>query len=503
MQSELEATRMATVITAPGLSYTVTTFEDPDSTIHVTRGTAINNRGEITGWYEPDNTPGSVAGYTADLVDNGSGTLTVDNFTTVTDPQTGGVEPYGIDDSGNLVGGTRADGNPAGFRDVGGTFSTVTVQGAVNTTLWGTDDAGDFVGDTADQNGLVHGYVATSSGSSSFDIAGNGTTQFTFGYGINDAQVIVGSFTDSFGIHGYIDAGTGITILDVPGADGVTEAYGINSNGVVSGSYQVSPGQYVPYTYQDGTFTAYDNVAVAQFTNVGIDDAGQLIGTTSVPGVGGEGFIINPVVACFRRGTGIMTPAGEVAVEDLRQGDFVQTHAGETVAIIWIGHRRIDCGCHPRPRNVWPVRIRAGSFGDALPHRDLWLSPDHAVFVDGALIPVKYLINGTSIAQAPMDEVTYYHIELPCHDVLLAAGLPVESYLDIGDRSGFANGGGRIALYPDYSSLVWDAEGCAPLVVVGPLLEAVRHRVNAAARTKGVAAATTASRATPIFSMSR
>jgi hypothetical protein len=496
-----EGIRVATVTTAPDASYTVTMFEDPDiTTVHVTRGTAINNHGEITGWYEVNNSPGAVAGYTADLVDNGSGTLTVDNFVTVTDPDTGGLEPYGINDSGDLVGGTLADGNPAGFRDVGGTFSTVVVPDAVNTTLWGIDDAGDFVGDIADQKGLVDGYVATSSGSSTFDIAGDGTTEYTFGYGINDAQVIVGSFTDSLGIHGFIDAGTGTTILDVPGADGVTEAYGINSNGVVSGSYEAGPGEFVPYTYQDGTFTTYNNVTAAQFTNVGINDAGQLIGTAVVLGVGDEGFVINPVVSCFRRGTAIMTQAGEVAVEDLREGDLVQTHAGDAVKVIWIGHRHIDCRRHPRPREIWPVRIRAGSFGDARPHRDLWLSPDHAVFVDGALIPVKHLINGGSIAQMAMDEVTYHHVELRCHDVLLAEGLPAESYLDVGDRSGFANGGGRIALYPDYSSRVWDTGGCAPLVVSGSLLAAVRHRVNAAAGTEGASAATAARGTTGIFS---
>jgi len=51
-----------------------------------------------------------------------------------------------------------------------------------------------------------------------------------------------------------------------------------------------------------------------------------------------------------------------------------------------------------------------------------------------------------------MDEVTYYHVELDDHDLLLAEGLPVESYLDTGDRSNFENGGGPIALHPDFST---------------------------------------------------
>jgi hypothetical protein len=62
--------------------------------------------------------------------------------------------------------------------------------------------------------------------------------------------------------------------------------------------------------------------------------------------------------------------------------------------------------------------------------------------------------------------------------VLLAENLPAESYLDTGDRSNFANSDGPVALYPDFASRVWDAEGCAPLVVTGPELEAAQRWVN-------------------------
>jgi hypothetical protein len=105
---------------------------------------------------------------------------------------------------------------------------------------------------------------------------------------------------------------------------------------------------------------------------------------------------------------------------------------------------------------------------------------------------VKYLINGTSIRQLPRDEVTYYHVELPGHSILLADNLPAESYLDTGDRSNFANSNGPIALYPDFASRVWEAEGCAPLVVTGPELDAARQWVNALA---GVTAASVADKA--------
>ncbi len=133
------------------------------------------------------------------------------------------------------------------------------------------------------------------------------------------------------------------------------------------------------------------------------------------------------------------------------------------------------------PRKVWPVRVAAGAFGPWRPRGDLWLSPDHALFIGGVLIPVKCPVNGTTIEQVPVAEVTYHHIELPEHAVLLAENLPVESYLDTGNRVNFASNRGITTLHPDFSSRVWDAQGCAPLVVAGPQLEAARRQIAAAA----------------------
>jgi hypothetical protein len=112
-----------------------------------------------------------------------------------------------------------------------------------------------------------------------------------------------------------------------------------------------------------------------------------------------------------------------------------------------------------------------------MPHRDLWLSPDHAVFVDDVLIPIKRLINGTTVAQVQTAEATYFHIELETHDVLIAEGLPTESFMPGMGRGAFDNCDGPVQLHPDLAALAWEACGCAPLVVTGPLLEAVRKRL--------------------------
>jgi hypothetical protein len=108
----------------------------------------------------------------------------------------------------------------------------------------------------------------------------------------------------------------------------------------------------------------------------------------------------------------------------------------------------------------------------------VWLSPDHAVYVGEVLIPVRYLINGDTIAQIATDRVTYYHLELAHHDVLLAQGLPAESFLDMRDGSNYANTPGSIRSYPDFSVRMWEAFGCAPLIVTGRELEAAQAVVH-------------------------
>jgi hypothetical protein len=182
-------------------------------------------------------------------------------------------------------------------------------------------------------------------------------------------------------------------------------------------------------------------------------------------------------VSCFAAGTSIATDRGDLAVEILQTGDRAILHDGRSTRIVWLGHRFVACSHHIHPEQVWPVRVSKDAFGPGLPRRDLFLSPDHAIFVDEVLIPVKYLINGISIVQIRCETVTYYHIALAAHEVLLAEGLPAESYLEHGDRSDFDNGGTAVTLHPNFCSRAWEAFGCAPLIVTGRSLEAVRNRL--------------------------
>jgi hypothetical protein len=184
-------------------------------------------------------------------------------------------------------------------------------------------------------------------------------------------------------------------------------------------------------------------------------------------------------VACFATGTCIATLRGEVAVETLRAGeDVAVTVDGRAARILWVGRRRVALSRHPRPQDVMPVRVRAGAAAPGQPARDLLLSPDHAVFQDGVLIPVRHLVNGLTIVQEPAEEITYWHVELDRHDVILAEGLPCESFLDTGNRGAFENGGQVVHLHPDFAQRLWDADSCAPLVIAGPELERVDTRLK-------------------------
>jgi hypothetical protein len=227
-----------------------------------------------------------------------------------------------------------------------------------------------------------------------------------------------------------------------------------------------------------------------------------LIGTDSFAG---EGSGLNPLsptdilavelsdglvptsVSCFASGTKITTSRGAVAVEDLKEGDYARTAAGGTSRIQWIGHRRIDCTRHPRPGDVMPIRVARDGFRRGHPSRDLLLSPDHSVFVDGVLIPVRHLVNGATIRQEAVDAVTYWHVKLTRHDVLLAEGLPCESYLDTGNREAFANSP-VTALHPSFgytAAQAWAFDACAPLKEAGAEVNAVRARLAARATELG------------------
>lgn len=146
-------------------------------------------------------------------------------------------------------------------------------------------------------------------------------------------------------------------------------------------------------------------------------------------------------IVCFLEGTLIATPEGPVAVETLQPGDAVLTADGGMTRVNWLGVQPVDTTSkHPTAFN--PIRIQAGALGNGLPERDLFVSPDHGIELDGILANAAALVNGRTISQVrtmPGKAFTYYHIETGAHELLLAEGVAAESYQETGGLAHFSN----------------------------------------------------------------
>jgi lipopolysaccharide export system protein LptA len=183
----------------------------------------------------------------------------------------------------------------------------------------------------------------------------------------------------------------------------------------------------------------------------------------------GKGVTSTVNVLCFCAGTLIATPRGEVPVERLAQGDSVLTASGAVRPIVWIGVGR-QLATRGRRGLATPVIVAKGALAPNVPHRDLRVTKAHALFVDGALIPVEFLVNHRTIRwDDHAQEVVLYHIELASHDILLANGAPAESYRDDGNRWLFQNANSGWGLPPQ--------EPCAPVLTGGPVVDAAWLRL--------------------------
>jgi len=112
-----------------------------------------------------------------------------------------------------------------------------------------------------------------------------------------------------------------------------------------------------------------------------------------------------------------------VNVETLRAGDTVVTRFGGLRKIRWIGRQSFRGETIKDDWSSVPVHIRASALGDALPSRDLYVSPGHSMLVDATLLLAKHLVNGVTITQGWVPEqMEYYQPDLGGHDCVLAEG---------------------------------------------------------------------------------
>jgi len=403
--------------------------------------------------------------------------------------------------AGQVIGGAGAN---SGSAFGGGIF----LQGGETISL----GAGLATGQTT----TISGVIADQSGSGGTG-ANAGAGALAIGADVDSAGVLAASPDDGLGTV-VLDADNtftgGVTIVSGTLELGNWQAAG---TGAITFAPAVDPtlaidGNTMPTNQIDG-FASGDSIDLTSvaFTNAGpftptapatqgspyvltVSEGGQnyvldfdssVAGETFVASQDGDDTLIQ-VAPCYRRGARILTDRGEVAVEDMRIGDRAVTASGGLRPVVWLGHRALDIKKHPAPERVWPVRISANAFGEGLPRRDLWVSPGHNLACDGVLMPAGALVNGRSVMRETIDRVEYWHIELDAHDILLAEGLPAESYLDCGNRAAFANGGVFVEARPDFLPTHW-AETCLPLMKEGPEVERAKARLLALSHDRGFA----------------
>jgi Ca2+-binding RTX toxin-like protein len=338
---------------------------------------------------------------------------------------------------------TIASDNDAGFDndsvDGRGGNDVISTEGGNDTALGGGGDDTIDGGDGADS---IFG------GDDNDRLLGGGGDDTISGDDGNDTVVYDGQGLDQF------SGGAGTDTLDIPDWTGPSDFAGLTT-GTYGDWSVINPG------IQDIFFNR-------------VSDPSQ-----SVTASGFE------TIVCFATGTRIETDRGAVPVEALRAGDMIVTCGPGGAALrpaLFLGRRRILLAGHPQAEALAPVRIRAGALGAGVPRRDLLVSPDHCLFLDGALVPARLLVNGESIViERRLAEVTYHHIELGAHDVVLAEGAPAESWLDCGNRSWFENAPvaqARVSGPLAEAGSGWDHNrACAPLVHGGERLAAIRGRI--------------------------
>jgi probable HAF family extracellular repeat protein len=206
-------------------------------------------------------------------------------YTTIDPPGAdGGALGLGINNAGQVV-GTSLDANlnATGFVYSAGNFTFLAVPGAAGgSDANGINNNGDIAGDYNDADGFAHGFLR---------IGGVFSTLDSTAYGLNDKGMVVGaSFGSTHHAAGYVLFNGVSTPIVVPGARD-TYAFGINNPGDVVGT-SVVPGTSSGFLLHDGVLTSF-RAPGAFFTEAhGINDAGTIVGFSNDNNQS-SGFVLN------------------------------------------------------------------------------------------------------------------------------------------------------------------------------------------------------------------
>jgi hypothetical protein len=389
-----------------------------------------------------------LTGETFDLNPDGGGTGSGTDLTVVEPPVTGPgwVVSYGQTADGVVVGsGGTVEA------EAGATVNRAVVQGGG--VLLG--DAGSTINDTViDTGGLLD--LATGA-------AGSGTIDFDPAAGVPPGGTLEIDDTTELNatITGFA-AGDTIDLTAIPDDP--------------NGSANLVAGNVLDVIENGSTYTLQFD-STQDFSGEYFHLAADIAGTGTA--------VTESGTPCYCPGTLVLTDRGEVRVEALGIGNTVMTGSGALRRIKWIGRRSYGGRFVLGRKDILPICIKAGALDENVPRRDLWISPHHAMYLDGVLIEAKDLINGVSIIQAErVEKVEYFHIELETHDVIIAEGALSETFLDDDSRGMFHNAHEYRALYADAPE--GPARYCAPRRDAGYEVKAARRRIETRAGLRPV-----------------
>ena len=247
-------------------------------------------------------------------------------------------------------------------------------------------------------------------------------------------------------------------------------------------------------SYKDGILSIIHNdgktsKTIASFRYDAGDSNQALPNVNIVRGSDGNSYF--DITKCFLLGTNILTSKGEKPVESLSVGDEVVAICNNgriNRKIVWIGKTDISVDQGKNKNDLYPVCIKAHAFGLNKPHRDLYLTPEHTVYIDGGLIPVRMLVNGRSIVIDKFrDKFQIYHVETEQHSILLSENLMTESYLNTDDKYLFDNDIVNFGLefneHAGHKS--WENDAAAPLTVSRSKVEPIWNRLDRRATQLG------------------
>jgi hypothetical protein len=183
---------------------------------------------------------------------------------------------------------------------------------------------------------------------------------------------------------------------------------------------------------------------------------------------------------CLLRGTNIQTAAGERKIEDLAVGDLLATVFGSVRPVQWIGRYSVKKSDPSRPwvKDALPVRFARSALAPDVPHADLYVSGEHALLIDGLLIPAGSLVNDTTITRheaLDVDELEFFHIRLESHDAIYAEGAAVETIVNVDESAvNFAE------YFRKYGVPETDETRCAPFASYGGRRGELKSRIRTA-----------------------